>query len=434
MRECVAEREHPLRRPSGAQQGRQRPAPIACLVPVVSQLGGHRRIDVEAGVDRFDRCGDRGMQRQPLAWQQLLVGGFPEEAVAELHDLVVARQQQVAVDRLPQRGSHLGLLHVGDDRQDVVSRGLTGDGDDAQQVSRRGRQAADSGQQRLSKGQTHALLAALLHGEQLLGEEGVAPAALVQASDEGAVGRVAEDARELVVNLGARERGELDALDLPAAPQLGEQGEKRMALVQLVGAIGPDQHHAAAGEISHQEPEHVAGRSIRPVQVLERDDGGRVRGDALDQPEHLEVEGGLARRGGRFGRSLALAAGLEVGDQLQYGGSCRPDDAVEVLRAAGPSATDEAQRRVGRTGGAPSPRSTHAPARKRSPADSAPARSSASNRVLPTPASPPTMTVPTDPDLAPSSTACSRWSSSPRPTNTGLEIRAVIRRLSALGE
>ena len=86
----------------------------------------------------------------------------------------------------------------------------------------------------------------------------------------------------------------------------------------------------------------------------------------------------------------------------------------------------------GSYGRAPSPRSTHPPSRTRSPADTAPARNSAISRVLPTPASPPTRTVPTVPAIARSSAACSRWSSSPRPTNSGLEIRVVIRRLSDL--
>ena len=174
-----------------------------------------------------------------------------------------------------------------------------------------------------------------------------------------------------------------------------------MAIVQLVGAVGPDQHHAAVGEISHQEPEHVAGRWIGPMQVLECDDGDRIRGDALDQPEHLEVEGGLARRGGRFGRSVPSAR-LEVGDQLQDGGSCRPDDAVEVIRAQGLQPRTKCRDEWVVRRCSISEVDTCTPEETR-PADSASARSSASNRVLPTPASPPTMTVPTDPDLAPSS-------------------------------
>ena len=157
----------------------------------------------------------------------------------------------------------------------------------------------------------------------------------MQAGDKGAVGWFAEDARELIANLVGRERGELDALHLPASPQLGEEGKEWVALIQLVGAIGPDQHHAVLAKIADQEQEHVPGGSIGPVQVLQRDHGGRVRRHALDQAQHLEVEGGLARRGGRLGRVLARIAGREVGDQLQDGGPCRPDDAAEVRRRQG---------------------------------------------------------------------------------------------------
>ncbi len=224
--------------------------------------------------------------------------------MAELHDLVVAGQQQVAVDRLAQRPGHLGRLHAGDDRQDVVARGLPGHGDDAEEMSRRGRQAADPGQQRLPQGEPQALLAPLLapllDGEQLLGEERVAAAALVETGDECAVRRAAEDARQLVVDLARRERDELDALHLARATQLGEQGEERVALVQLVRPIGADQDHATLGEVPYQEPQHVAGRSVRPVQVLQHDDGHRVRRDPLDQSEHLQVEGRLGARMGRL--------------------------------------------------------------------------------------------------------------------------------------
>jgi hypothetical protein len=60
-----------------------------------------------------------------------------------------------------------------------------------------------------------------------------------------------------------------------------------VALIQLIGAIRPDEHDAAMREVPYQEPKQVAGRSIRPVKILQRDDGGCVRRDALDQPEHL---------------------------------------------------------------------------------------------------------------------------------------------------
>ena len=292
-------------------------------------------------MDGLDRRGDRGMELQPLARQQLVVHRLANEAVAELHDLIGAGQQQVAVDCFPQRSRQIGRLHPGDDRQDVVARGLAGDGDHAEEVPRCGREATDPSQQRLPEREPKALLSPLLHGEQLLGEERVAAAALVEAGDEGTIGRTAEDARELVADLARGERGELDALHLPAAAELGEEAEEQMALVQLVRAIGAEQHDAPVRQVAHQEPQHVAGRLVRPVQVLERDDGDHVRGDALDQAEHLEVEDGLGGGGGCVASGLALAAEPEVGDEVPDGRSRRTDDAVELVGGQGPQPRPE---------------------------------------------------------------------------------------------
>ncbi len=332
VRKGVAEGEHTLRRLAGAQEGRQRLARIAGLVPVVGELGRQCGIDVEAGMNHVHGCGHCRMQRQSFAGQKLVIDRFLQEAVAELHDLVVARLQQMTVDRLPQRRGDLSLLHSRHDPEDVVSRGLTGYGDHAQEVSRRRGETTDPGEEHLSKREADALVAPFSDGEELLGEERIAPSALVEASDKGASGGLAQDARQLSVNFAWREPGQLESLDLSAAIQLGEQGQEWMALVHLVSAVRPDHHHTAMGEVSHQELEQIAGRSIRPMKVLQRNDGACVRGDALDQPEHLEVQAGLGCRCGRLGPSFAFVVGHQVGDQLQDGRSRRPDDAAEVVR------------------------------------------------------------------------------------------------------
>ena len=134
------------------------------------------------------------------------------------------------------------------------------------------------------------MLASLRDGEELLREERVPTAAVVEPRDEGAIGRAAEDARHLVMDFVPRERRELEAIHLPAPSQLGEQGLEWMALVQLVGAVRPDQHHATLGQVSYQEAQQVAGGPIRPMQVLQRDDGDGIGGNALDQAKHLEVK------------------------------------------------------------------------------------------------------------------------------------------------
>ena len=42
------------------------------------------------------------MERQPLTGQELVVDRLAQEAVAELHDFVVASEQEVAIDCLPE--------------------------------------------------------------------------------------------------------------------------------------------------------------------------------------------------------------------------------------------------------------------------------------------------------------------------------------------
>ncbi|HXI82167.1 MAG TPA: hypothetical protein VNM34_15270 [Verrucomicrobiae bacterium] len=254
------------------------------------------------------------------------------QVVAELHDLVVAGEQEVALGSLSERCGDLGRLHPGHGREDVVACGQTCHGNHAQQISGRRGEGTDPGQQRLPEGETDALLAPLRDGEELLGEEGIAATAVVEARHERAIRWMAQDARQLIVYLDPGERGELEALDLSAPPQLGEQGQERMAFIELVGAIRPDHHHPSLGEVAYQEAEQVAGRPIGPVKVLQRDDGDGIGGDSLDQPEHLEVEPGLRRQLEGGGRRIAGSVRLEVGNELQDRGSRGPDDAVEFGR------------------------------------------------------------------------------------------------------
>ena len=152
---------------------------------------------------RLDGCRDRGMQRQPLTGQKLVVHRLLQEAVAELHDLVVAGQQQLAIDCLPQGRGELCLLHLRHRCQDIMPCGLTGHGDHAQEIPGRTGESTDPGQQRLAKREADAFLASLRDGEELLREEGVPAAAVVEPRDEGAIGRTAEDARQLVMDFVA---------------------------------------------------------------------------------------------------------------------------------------------------------------------------------------------------------------------------------------
>ena len=227
---------------------------------------------------------------------------------------------------------HLGLGHPRHDLKNVVARRLAGHGDDTQDIPRRRGETTDAGEKHVAKRQPDPLLAPLSDSQQLLREEGIASTPRVKTSYESAGWRASEDAGQLVMNFGRRESSKLEALDLCAALQLREQGQKRMALVQLIGAVRADEHDAAVGEVSDQEAEEVTSRSVRPVEVLEGDHGGRIGGDALDQPEHLRGRASTALpRLLADSRSSLSVPGSKVGYQLQDGISSWADDASELV-------------------------------------------------------------------------------------------------------
>ncbi len=62
-------------------------------------------------------------------------------------------------------------------------------------------------------------------------------------------------------------------------------GAQRVAAVQLVGAVGPEQQDALGAEVAGEEGDELAGRAVGPVEVVEDEDDGLVAAEALEQPE-----------------------------------------------------------------------------------------------------------------------------------------------------
>ena len=132
-----------------------------------------------------------------------------------------------------------------------------------------------------------------------------------------APGACAEDVVELLGELLARQRLELDAPCAGVALELGQQRAQRVAPVQLVLAVGGDDQHALAAQRAGQVDEEGARGAVGPVQVLDRD---QQAGLAREQLEQLQqgveqarlrgrlVVGALARRRGRGGSAPARRA------------------------------------------------------------------------------------------------------------------------------
>lgn len=102
-----------------------------------------------------------------------------------------------------------------------------------------------------------------------------------------------------------------------------------MAAVDVVGAVGADDHEAAGAQGAEEIGEQVSGGGVRPVQVLQDEHDRAVGGDLLQQASgEFEEAGGavlvggvpvdLAQLGQEAGQ-LALLAGAGGGHLLGQG-------------------------------------------------------------------------------------------------------------------
>jgi hypothetical protein len=97
--------------------------------------------------------------------------------------------------------------------------------------------------------------------------------------------------------------------------------------VQLVHAVRAEEQHPLAAQAARHECDEGAGRRIGPVQVLEREQHGRLGAEAVEQREDGLEEAGLRRAlvaGGRHRRSIGQA-----GKQPRQLGPCAGVERVE---------------------------------------------------------------------------------------------------------
>ena len=135
------------------------------------------------------------MQFAALAGEQIVVQRLPQERVAEAEAPVVAGHEHLLGDGLAQRRLDRFALEA----RDVGERRLVErapDRDRARDLLRRLRQPLDPHQERVTQALRGGAPAVEAGGEQLLGEQRVALAALEQSLEQVARGRVAEDVRQ----------------------------------------------------------------------------------------------------------------------------------------------------------------------------------------------------------------------------------------------
>ena len=185
--------------------------------------------------------------------------------------------------------------------------GPLGDGDEPQQLLRRLGQPLHPQHQRVAQRVRRRAAAVEAGGEQLLAVQRVAARAGPQPLQQLGLRRRAEDVRQLVGQLGARERLERDPAGARVALELGQQRPQRVAAVHLVRPVGGDDQHALGLQAAAQERQRRARRAVRPVQVLDQQqhrlagaEGVQQRQQALEQPAlRTALAVGLGRLLGR---------------------------------------------------------------------------------------------------------------------------------------
>lgn len=264
------------------------------MVPV----GGHPD-DPLLGADQrvvgFHGLGVAAVDAGPLPGQQVVADGFAHQRVAEPVAVPVGRREQdVGSDGGPQGLDQLVLGESGDGPQQWVLDGGASLGDEAHHALGGVGQHLDPHEQQVAQGFGEpGVAAARPAGDELLDEEGVAVGAFEDGVDEALVGLGGEDPGELAAYLRPVEAGQLDPLDGTEAVQFGEEGPQRVAAVDVVRTVGGDDDETPAVQGAEEVGEEVPGGGVGPVQVLQDEHDGAVRGEPLQHPgRQLEQPGG----------------------------------------------------------------------------------------------------------------------------------------------
>ena len=156
-------------------------------------------------------------------------------------------------------------------------------------------------------------------GDELLREERVAIGPSGDRVEQGGRHRRAEDPGQEVGQLVSLEPHEVEAVH-PGLPfRFGQPGGQGMTAMELIGAKRPDDAQAFDTHVPPQERQQVAGRSVRPVEVLDDEEDGPTgrepreqRQHPLEDPDLKPVGPGMARRGRAV---VAGDRGLQLGDE-----------------------------------------------------------------------------------------------------------------------
>ena len=383
---------------------------------VPGQLGRRPR-DVAGG----QRRGVPGVQRHPLAGQQVVVDRLGEQGVPERVAVAAGRHQHVGVHRRAQRRIQHRLVQPRDPDEQRVRHPAPGDRRRPHDGPGVVVQPVEPDQQQLCQVPRQRAATALDAGHQLLDEERVALGP-------------AQDAAHLVARAAARGAGRG-----PARAPPGRRAARAPAAAPTAAApTGPRSRATGAAGAGRR-----CGRRRRPRPAARA--GGRTgtRGSrgSTGRPSARPRPAPAAAACSASMPSAPCTASNSAERSIRSPASSPSSRRPGISRAtagkasstcwasAGCSAASRPNTSLnGRYGSVLSPKSRQCPTTTRQPASSAVERSSASSRVLPTPASPDSSTHDaTGGSPCTSTSPTSRSSSSARPTSgaVGSDVGAV---------
>ena len=251
------------------------------------------------GRSRLEGPGEGRVQSCPLAGEQVVVDRLLEEGVAKHVALDPGGRvgdEDLPADAFTERVVEGDLIERRGGGEQLGIDPLSGGRRHAEELLGGFGEVRDPAEEDIAK-RGWQLAGAVLAGgdEQLLGEERVPAGPGVDRFEERRVEVSTRDRPELLDRLAVGEREELDALDSPAALELGDERQQRVAAVELVGAVGEQQHDRAVAQVADQEAEQVTGRPIGPVKVLDDEQQRAPLGYPGQDPEQ-ELEQAALRR------------------------------------------------------------------------------------------------------------------------------------------
>jgi hypothetical protein len=293
---------------------------------VAGQLGGRA-----AGAALAERRGVRLVQPDPLAGQEVVVDRLAQEGVPEQVALLV-REQDVHLDGLAQSLVQTVGVEAGGLAEHVVGDAAAGDAGRAHHLAGLVVEPVEADQQHVGELRRDPATGTEGGPDELLDEERVA---LGPAHDVGDLVLLEMAGVQLVdegADIGRLQWLELEALDAADPRPLRHLRPERVPSVEVVGAVRRHHGHRPVEGAGEQEAEHVAGRPVGPVGVLDDQEHRGLLGGRLEEEVH-----GLEQVGAVEGRTVArlvgaehAAAGLEPAERRVDAGDV-PDHIGEIV-------------------------------------------------------------------------------------------------------